>query len=83
MVKAIGGLTTDRCQVILRKFIEGVDNATATDVLSESINAVKALQHRASASLRRIPGQDGQISRVEFCDFLPVSLSPFSRYTDR
>jgi RNA polymerase sigma-70 factor (ECF subfamily) len=58
VVKAIGGLTEDQRQVILLKFIEGVDNATAADVLGKSINAVKALQHRALASLRRILEQD-------------------------
>jgi RNA polymerase sigma-70 factor (ECF subfamily) len=61
VVKAIGGLTDDQRQVILLKFIEGVDNATAADVLGKSINAVKALQHRALASLRRTLEQDGQI----------------------
>ena len=61
VVKAIGGLTDDQRQVILLKFIEGVDNATAADVLGKSINAVKALQHRALASLRRILEQNGQI----------------------
>jgi RNA polymerase sigma-70 factor (ECF subfamily) len=61
VVKAIEGLTDDQRQVILLKFIEGVDNATAADVLGKSINAVKALQHRALASLRRILEQDGQV----------------------
>jgi RNA polymerase sigma-70 factor (ECF subfamily) len=60
LINAIGGLTDDQRQVILLKFIEGVDNATAAHVLGKSINAVKALQHRARASLRRILEQNGQ-----------------------
>jgi RNA polymerase sigma-70 factor (ECF subfamily) len=54
VIKAIGALTDDQRQVVLLKFIEGMDNATAARVLGKSINAVKALQHRALGSLRRI-----------------------------
>ncbi|MBN1977880.1 MAG: sigma-70 family RNA polymerase sigma factor [Anaerolineae bacterium] len=51
---AIAQLTKDQRQVILLRFIEGLDNATAAAVLGKSVNAIKALQHRALTSLRRI-----------------------------
>ena len=60
LLDAIKRLTDDQRQVILLKFIEGADNATTAHVLGKSINAVKALQHRGLASLRRILEQDGQ-----------------------
>jgi RNA polymerase sigma-70 factor (ECF subfamily) len=60
VMAAIGRLTDEQRQVILLKFIEGADNATAAHVLGKSINAVKALQHRALASLRRILEPDEQ-----------------------
>jgi RNA polymerase sigma-70 factor, ECF subfamily len=58
---AITQLTEDQRQVILLRFIEGLDNATAAAVLSKSVNAIKALQHRALTSLRRILEKNDQI----------------------
>ena len=51
---AITQLTEDQRQVILLRFIEGLDNATVAAILGKSVNSIKALQHRALASLRRI-----------------------------
>lgn len=47
-------LTEEQRQVIILKFIEGFDNAYVARVLGRSQGAVKSLQHRALASLRRI-----------------------------
>lgn len=58
---AVTQLTEDQRQVILLRFIEGLDNATVASILGKSVNAVKALQHRALASLRRILEKDDQI----------------------
>ena len=53
VVKAIGQLTEDQRQVILLKFVEGMDNEEVAAVLNKSVGSVKALQHRALAALRR------------------------------
>jgi len=47
-------LTEEQRQVIILKFIEGFDNPTVARILGRSQGAVKSLQHRALASLRRI-----------------------------
>ena len=51
---ALEELTEDQRQVILLKFMEGLDNMTVAQVLDKSYGAVKALQHRGLASLRRV-----------------------------
>ncbi|NIV29817.1 MAG: sigma-70 family RNA polymerase sigma factor [Anaerolineae bacterium] len=56
---AIARLTEGQRQVILLKFIEGLDNETTARTLGKSIGAVKALQHRALAALRRILERNG------------------------
>jgi len=53
LVAAIACLTEDQRQVILLKFIEGLDNEAVARTLGKSVGAVKALQHRALAALRR------------------------------
>jgi RNA polymerase sigma-70 factor (ECF subfamily) len=58
VVAAISYLTEDQRQVVVLRFVEGLDNATVAQTLDKSINAVKALQHRGLASLRRILYQD-------------------------
>jgi RNA polymerase sigma-70 factor (ECF subfamily) len=59
LAAAIARLTEDQRQVILLKFIEGLDNETAARMLGKSIGAVKALQHRALAALRHILERNG------------------------
>lgn len=54
LVAAISCLTEGQRDVILLKFVEGLDNAAVAQTLGKSVGAVKALQHRALASLRRI-----------------------------
>jgi len=51
---ALEQLTEDQRQVILLKFIQGLDNAAVAQVLDKSYGAVKALQHRGLAALQRI-----------------------------
>jgi len=47
-------LTDAQRQVILLKFIEGFDNKKTAQILGKSVGAVKSLQYRALAALRRI-----------------------------
>jgi RNA polymerase sigma-70 factor (ECF subfamily) len=60
LAAAITALTGDQRQVILLKFVEGLDNETVAQVLGKSVGAVKILQHRALAALRRILERNGQ-----------------------
>ncbi len=47
-------LTEDQRQVILLKFFGDLSNAEVVGIIGKSEGAVKALQHRALASLKRI-----------------------------
>lgn len=47
-------LTADQHQVITLKYLEELDNAEIAEILHKPVGAVKALQHRALAALRRI-----------------------------
>jgi RNA polymerase sigma-70 factor (ECF subfamily) len=58
LVAALAHLTEDQRQVIILKFVEGLDNKTTARALGKSVGAVKALQHRALAALQRILDQD-------------------------
>jgi RNA polymerase sigma-70 factor (ECF subfamily) len=51
---ALGLLTPEQRQVIALKYLEELDNTEIADALQKPVGAVKALQHRALASLRRI-----------------------------
>jgi len=51
-------LTEEQRQVIILKFIEDFDNASVAKVLGRSEGAIKSLQHRALASLKRILTED-------------------------
>ncbi|MCG3211660.1 MAG: ECF RNA polymerase sigma factor SigW [Anaerolineae bacterium] len=58
---ALQELTDDQRQVIILKFIEGLSNAEAANVLDKPIGAIKSLQHRALAALQRhlaVPQQE-------------------------
>jgi RNA polymerase sigma-70 factor (ECF subfamily) len=50
---ALAQLTPDQRQVIVLKFVEELDNAEIAAALNKPIGAVKSLQHRALAALRR------------------------------
>ena len=56
--RAIGRLTEDQSIVITLKFIEGLSNAEVAGLIGKSEGAVKSLQFRGLAALRRIMGED-------------------------
>lgn len=51
---ALRRLTPEQQQVIALKFLEGLSNAQVAVALGKPESAIKALQHRALASLRRL-----------------------------
>ena len=53
---AIRRLTPDQQQVLALRFGEGLTAAETGHIMNKSTGAVEALQHRATASLRRILG---------------------------
>lgn len=50
---ALRMLTPDQRQVILLRFLEGWDNEEVASAVQKPVGAVKALQHRALATLRK------------------------------
>jgi RNA polymerase sigma-70 factor (ECF subfamily) len=50
---ALKELTMDQQQVIILRFLEGLPSKEVARLLSKSVGAVKALQHRALAALQR------------------------------
>ncbi len=62
---ALSHLTEEQRQVIILKFVEGMDNSSVARVLGRSEGAVKSLQHRALVSLRKIlSSQEGAQSEA-------------------
>ncbi len=55
---ALKHLTDEQRQVIVLKFIQGFDNRSVSRIMGRSEGAIKSLQHRAMASLRRILYQE-------------------------
>lgn len=53
LARALEHLTEDQRQVIILKFIEGMSNDEVASIVGKSVGAVKALQHRGLAALRR------------------------------
>lgn len=58
LAACIARLTDAQRRVILLKFFEGMDNQTVAHILGRSVGAVKSLQHRGLAELRRILEQN-------------------------
>jgi RNA polymerase sigma-70 factor (ECF subfamily) len=52
--RAIGQLTEEQGLVVALKFVDGFSNAEVAEMLGKTEGAVKSLQFRAMASLRRI-----------------------------
>jgi len=52
--KTLWLLTDDQRQVLLLKYYQGLNNAEVAAAVNKTVGAVKALQHRAVDSLRRI-----------------------------
>jgi RNA polymerase sigma-70 factor (ECF subfamily) len=59
--QAISRLTGDQQQVIVLKFVEGLSNAQVGIILGKPEGAIKSLQHRALAALRR-QIEEGQLN---------------------
>jgi RNA polymerase sigma-70 factor, ECF subfamily len=57
--EAVRLLTEEQRQVVVAKFIEGRSNAEVARLLDKPEGAVKSLQHRALAALRKILEQQG------------------------
>ncbi len=51
---ALRGLKDEQQQVLIRKFLEGLDNETIAQIMNKTEGAVKALQHRGLAALARV-----------------------------
>jgi RNA polymerase sigma-70 factor (ECF subfamily) len=51
---AIRRLTPDQQQVVVLRFAEGLTAREVAEIMSKSVGAVEALQHRALATLRRV-----------------------------
>jgi RNA polymerase sigma-70 factor (ECF subfamily) len=54
LARALGELTPDQRQVIVLKFLEGMDNAQIARSMDKREGAIRALQMRALMSLRRV-----------------------------
>ena len=53
LIRSLKHLTEDQQRVILHRLIEGRNNSEVASLLGKTEGAVKSLQHRALASLRR------------------------------
>jgi RNA polymerase sigma-70 factor (ECF subfamily) len=51
-------LTDDQRQVIVLKYLEGLNNREVAEVVGKSVGAVKSLQHRGLNALRRMYEKD-------------------------
>lgn len=51
---ALSALTPDQRQVIVLKYLEGWDNHAVARSIGKPVGAVKSLQHRALAALKRV-----------------------------
>jgi RNA polymerase sigma-70 factor (ECF subfamily) len=54
LVRAFSDLTEEQQDVIILKFVDGLDNIEVAQVLGKSEGAIKSLQHRALVSLNRV-----------------------------
>lgn len=52
--QALWKLTDTQQQVIVLRYLEGLSNEEVSEIMGKTVGSVKALQHRALASLRRI-----------------------------
>jgi RNA polymerase sigma-70 factor (ECF subfamily) len=59
LATALSHLTEEQRQVIILRFVEGMNSKTVAQVMDKSLGAIKALQHRALVALRQILEQNG------------------------
>ncbi|MBA4384355.1 MAG: hypothetical protein C0410_06440 [Anaerolinea sp.] len=62
---ALRVLTADQRQVIVLRFIEGWSNEEVSQAIQKPVGAVKALQHRALETLRKVLTSDEKVSLNE------------------
>lgn len=60
LARALGELTPDQQQVIVMKFLEGLDNEQIAQSMEKREGAIRALQMRALMSLRRVLEHQGE-----------------------
>jgi RNA polymerase sigma-70 factor (ECF subfamily) len=60
LAQALSQLTLDQQQVIIMKFIEGLDNEQIAQAMDKREGAIRALQMRALISLRRVLANQGE-----------------------
>ena len=60
LARALGELTPDQQQVIVLKFLEGLDNEQIAKSMDKREGAIRALQMRALMSLRRVLEHQGE-----------------------
>lgn len=59
-------LTPEQRQVVMLKFVEGLNNEVVAATLNKPVGAIKSLQHRALAALRRILDASEEEENVPF-----------------
>jgi RNA polymerase sigma-70 factor (ECF subfamily) len=59
LTQALSYLTDEQYEVILLRFLEGLDLETTAQMLGKSIRAVKSLQYRGLRALRRVLEKNG------------------------
>jgi RNA polymerase sigma-70 factor (ECF subfamily) len=53
LIRSLQHLTEDQQRVVIHKLLEGRSNAEVAELMNKTEGAIKSLQHRALASLRR------------------------------
>jgi RNA polymerase sigma-70 factor, ECF subfamily len=64
LARALRQLTQDQQQVIVLKFIEGLDNSQIAESMDKREGAIRALQMRALMSLRRVLEDQGEYGQA-------------------
>jgi RNA polymerase sigma-70 factor (ECF subfamily) len=64
LARALGELTIDQQQVIVMKFIDGLDNEQIAHTMDKREGAIRALQMRALLSLRRVLNSQGEFGQA-------------------
>jgi RNA polymerase sigma-70 factor, ECF subfamily len=64
LARALRQLTQDQQQVIVLKFIEGLDNSQIAESMDKREGAIRALQMRALMSLRRVLEHQGEYGQA-------------------
>ena len=64
LARALGELTPDQQQVIVMKFLEGLDNEQIAQSMDKREGAIRALQMRALMSLRRVLERQGEFGQA-------------------